>query len=80
MAAVRTWWSLKEYNHVPIVRTARKGMCKQMAELLLSQWYKNGHICENFYPSRNASDCSGTKMYHWGALNGLISLMEEDMY
>ena len=41
-------------------------MCKQMTELMLSQWLRNGHICENFFPSKNATDCSGTKMYHWG--------------
>jgi hypothetical protein len=40
------WWSLAEYDHVPVVSAARKGMCKQMTELMLSQWHRNGHICK----------------------------------
>jgi hypothetical protein len=25
-----TWWSLKNYDHVPEAHAARKGLCKQM--------------------------------------------------
>jgi hypothetical protein len=107
------WWSLAEYDHVPVVSAARKGMCKQMTELMLSQWHRNGHICktltsftayylqrydirssrysnlmscrvvssgENFSPKKNATECTGTKFYHWGALGGLITLLEEGLY
>ena len=70
------YWSLLEYDHVPVVRQARQGLAVQMTELMLSQWRKHGHICENFSPKRVAADCTGTKMYHWGALGGLISIME----
>ena len=33
-----TYWSLKEYDHVPSVRLARKAMCKQMTAMFLNQW------------------------------------------
>eukprot|EP00051_Salpingoeca_urceolata_P014957 m.191191 g.191191 ORF g.191191 m.191191 type:complete len:939 (+) comp18245_c0_seq1:119-2935(+) len=75
-----THWSLQNYDHVPEVRAARKAMCSQMEQLMLSQWRAWGHICENYNPHKTADtshgDCSGTKFYHWGALTGLISLVE----
>lgn len=79
-----TYWSLREYDHVPIVRRARKALCKQMTALMLSQWRTNRHICENYNPHQTADtsggDCTGTKFYHWGALTGLISLIEDGKY
>merc|ERR1719356_1669031 len=79
-----TYWSLQEYDHVPEVRQGRKALCKQMNELMLWQWRKNRHICENYSPHKTADDhsgdCSGTKFYHWGALTGMISLIEEGYY
>ena len=58
------------------VTRARKALCSQMEALMLSQWEKNRHICENYSPFRNATECTGTRFYHWGALNGLIGLIE----
>jgi hypothetical protein len=78
--ALLTYWSLVNYDHVPLVRSARKAMCKQLTALMLSQWRRNRHICENFNPHKNATDCSGTKFYHWGALTGMITLIEEGFY
>lgn len=79
-----TYWSLQEYDHVPEVRQGRKALCKQMNSLMLWQWRKNRHICENYSPHRTADDhhgdCSGTKFYHWGALTGMISLIEQGYY
>lgn len=79
-----TYWSLQEYDHVPEVRQGRKALCKQMNSLMLWQWRKDRHICENYSPHRNADDhrgdCSGTKFYHWGALTGMISLIEQGYY
>jgi hypothetical protein len=71
-----TYWSLRAYDHVPLVRTARKALCSQMAQMMLNMWRRHRHICENFNPHRNATDCSGTKFYHWGALAGMISMLE----
>jgi hypothetical protein len=55
-----------------------------MTALMLSQWRQHRHICENFSPHKTADDhggdCSGTKFYHWGALAGMITLVEEGFY
>jgi len=78
------YWSLQAYDHVPEVRAGRKALCKQMTALMLSQWRQHRHICENFSPHKTADDhggdCSGTKFYHWGALAGMITLVEEGFY
>jgi hypothetical protein len=75
-----TYWGLLRYDDVPSVRTARKSLCKQMTGLMLSQWNRNGHICENYGPHRWTADCTGNKFYHWGALAGFISLIEAGYY
>ena len=75
-----TYWSLQRYDHVPAVRAARKSLCKQMTAMMLNMWRRHRHICENFSPHRDATDCSGTQFYHWGALAGMITLIEEGYY
>ena len=79
-----TYWSLQQHDHVSAVATARKALAKQMDALLLSQWNANRHICENYSPSLGAplsfGDCTGTHFYHWGALTGVIGLMEDGLW
>lgn len=75
-----TYWSLQNYDSIPAARTARKALAKQMTALMLSQWGKHGHICENFGPHKDTDDCTGNKFYHWGALGGFISLIEDGYY
>mmetsp|Transcript_74654 Transcript_74654/g.175181 ORF Transcript_74654/g.175181 Transcript_74654/m.175181 type:complete len:359 (+) Transcript_74654:123-1199(+) len=75
-----TYWSLQEYSHLPEVNVGRKALCKQMTAMMLNQWRRNRHICENFNPHQNATDCSGTLFYHWGGLAGMISLVEGGFY
>jgi hypothetical protein len=79
-----TYGSLQQYDHVPSVRTARKALAKQMGSLMMSQWSSHHHICENYNPAKTADttggDCSGTRFYHWGALTGLIGLMEDGLF
>lgn len=55
-------------------------MCSQMEALMMSQWKRNRHICENYSPYKNATECSGTLFYHWGALNGMIGMIEDGYY
>lgn len=62
------------------VTRARKALCKQMEALMMSQWNANRHICENYHPHKNATECSGTLFYHWGALNGLIGMVEDGFW
>ena len=71
-----TYWSLQNYDHVPAVRKGRKALVKQMGALMMSQWNEHRHICENYNPHHDAGDCSGDKFYHWGALNGMVGLLE----
>ena len=33
-----TYWSLQQYDHLPVVRSARKAMCKQMTDMFLEQY------------------------------------------
>ena len=74
-----TYWSLQQYN-TPIVNSGRKAMARQLTSMMMSQWNSNRHICENYGPHKNTTDCTGTKFYHWGALTGLISIMEEGLW
>ena len=69
------FWGLQQYETAAVV-TGRKALCAQMKELLLSQWRDNRHICENYGPHKNTSDCTGDQFYHWGALTGYINLVE----
>jgi len=81
-----TYWSLEaasEQGHGPGAAAAgkgRKALASQMRELMLSQWQAHRHICENFNPHRTADtskgDCTGDQFYHWGALTGLLSILE----
>ena len=75
-----TYWSLQQYDHLESVRAARKALCVQMTSMFLDQWNKHGHVCENFSPFEGAGDCTGDKFYHWGALAGMITLIEEGYY
>ena len=77
-----TYWSLSDptYADVQAVTTARKAMCKQLTAMMMNQWHRNRHICENYNPHHDAGDCSGDRFYHWGGLTGLISLIEEGYY
>ena len=71
-----THWALERYEHVPAIARARRQLSDQMGALMMDQWTRNRHVCENFDPRANASDCTGTSFYHWGALNGLIALVD----
>jgi hypothetical protein len=60
--------ALQRYDHLPVARAARAGLCVQQRDLLLSVWNTSHHVCENF-PSvlSNQSDpsapfdCSGNQ-------------------
>eukprot|EP01060_Flectonema_neradi_P036810 TRINITY_DN719_c0_g2_i1.p1 TRINITY_DN719_c0_g2~~TRINITY_DN719_c0_g2_i1.p1 ORF type:complete len:809 (+),score=122.46 TRINITY_DN719_c0_g2_i1:62-2428(+) len=74
-----TYWGLQQYN-TTIVNNGRKAMTKQLTSLMMSQWNAHRHICENYGPHKNTTDCTGTQFYHWGALTGLITIMEEGLW
>lgn len=57
---------------------ARKDLVSKSVELLLNQWLNNGYICENY--NAETGECTDVESsdlyYHWGALLGFISLIE----
>jgi len=78
--------ALSRYDHIPVIREARKGLCAQQLDLVLSVWDVSHNICEN-YPSTfiNGSEvtgnqCTGNHFYDWGGLSGFISLIEAGYY
>ena len=77
-----TYWGLQNYDHVPSARQARKALASQMTKLMMKNWNNAGLICENYYPARQHEGCSPGAMhfYHWGALNGFVSLLEGGFY
>ena len=75
-----THWALLNYDHVPAVRAARKAMTKQATAMMMAQYDRNGHICENFSPQASATDCTGDTFYGWGALAGMVSLVEHGYF
>ena len=46
----------------------------------LNQWRAHRHVCENFSPWRNATECTGMHFYHWGGLAGFIGLLDAGFY
>ena len=75
-----TYWGLQNYDDVPAVRTARKALAKQATVMMMEQYDRHAHICENFSPNRDTADCTGDTFYSWGALAGMVSLVEAGYY
>eukprot|EP00658_Telonema_sp_P-2_P034540 TRINITY_DN25205_c0_g1_i2.p1 TRINITY_DN25205_c0_g1~~TRINITY_DN25205_c0_g1_i2.p1 ORF type:complete len:721 (+),score=172.82 TRINITY_DN25205_c0_g1_i2:163-2325(+) len=77
-----TYWALSnpEYQSVPVVAQGRKALAKQATAMMLNQWRLHRHVCENYNPHRNGTDCTGDKFYHWGGLAGFVSILEEGYY
>ena len=50
--------------------------------MMLEQWRAHRRICENYYPAKGHVGCSpgAMQMYHWGALAGFVSLIDEGYY
>ena len=43
-----TYWGLLNYDHVPAVRVARRAMSKQATAMMMDQYNRNAHVCENY--------------------------------
>jgi hypothetical protein len=59
---------------------ARKALSEKSKNLLLKGWLKDGYVFENYNATTGTGDDVGNsdKFYHWGALLGFITLMEEE--
>jgi hypothetical protein len=58
-----TWWAFEAYAHVPEVAVAKAALARQMQATFLEQWRLNRHVCENFSPTRGATECTGDKVH-----------------
>ena len=74
--ALLVYLGLHNYGHLPPVRAAKHVLVEQMRGLLLTQWHRHHHVCENYSPMRDAPNCTGDRFHQWGGLTGLISLIE----
>lgn len=76
------FWSLREYDHVPSVRSARQVLIKQAAKLLANTWSTFHQVAENWNGVIGyAEDVnSADPFYHWGALSGFLGLLEGGYY
>jgi hypothetical protein len=61
---------------------ARKALSEKSKNLLLKGWLKDGYVFENYNPDSGIGDDVGNsdKFYHWGALLGFITLIEEGYF
>jgi len=59
---------------------ARKEFADKSLKLFLEEWKQNGHVHENYNAITGTGDDvkSSDRFYHWGALLGLISYMEQN--
>lgn len=57
----------------------RNDLCRISSRLFLKSWQKDRYIFENYNPISGAGDDvkDSDKFYHWGALLGFISFIEE---
>ncbi|MBT2659027.1 hypothetical protein J7E81_28045 [Bacillus sp. ISL-18] len=58
---------------------AQKILAEKSKDLLLKEWLKHGHVHEN-YNADTGEGCdknNSDRFYHWGALLGIIPLIEE---
>ena len=65
---------LKEYNYPKV----RKEFAEKSKKLFLQSWLKDGYVFENYNATTGQGDdvLRSDKYYHWGALLGYISLIE----
>ena len=77
------YWGLQQYADIPEVDDARKALCAQAEALLMKEWRENNHVHENYNANFGIGcdvDEKSDPFYHWGALNGFISLLEDGYF
>jgi hypothetical protein len=58
----------------------RKQLAQKSLDLLMRDWEANGHIHENYNAITGSGDDvkNSDRFYHWGAMLGLISMLEKE--
>ena len=72
---------LQKYEHLPAVQTVMRDLARQSEATFLVEWVANHRVMEN-YNSETGEGCdvnNAIPMYHWGALNALVALMDADI-
>jgi hypothetical protein len=66
---------LRNYNQP----AARKKLAEKSLNLFLREWKSNGHVHENYNATMGQGDdvASSDRFYHWGALLGFITFLEQ---
>ena len=49
--SILTYWSLKEYDHLPVVRSARQAMVRQLSAMAANVWTGELHLDHSGQPS-----------------------------
>jgi hypothetical protein len=72
------YMGLRNYN----LPEARKELSEKSKSLLLKSWLKDGYVFENYNSVTGEGDdvVNSDKFYHWGALLGFITLIEEGYF
>ncbi|MDR0749458.1 MAG: hypothetical protein LBF62_07795 [Tannerellaceae bacterium] len=75
------YMGLRNYN-TPEINDARRQFAAKSKELLLKSWLSDGYVFENYNATTGQGDdvTNSDKFYHWGALLGYISLIEQGFY
>ena len=92
--ALLTWWSLRAAVGLePGAEAGAAALAAQKGGHFLDMWQRNRHVCENYSPypawsqlppgtngglKKSNGECTGWEFYTWGALNGLLSLLEAE--
>jgi putative isomerase len=66
------YWGMQNY-HIP---GAKKDLAEKSKDLLLKNWLEKGWIRENYNAETGSYNGRSEHFYHWGALLGMIYLVE----
>lgn len=77
-----TYWGLRQYDHVPAVRAARLELVSMGKALALQNWLLFRQVAENVNGQIGIAEDVGSAdpFYHWGALFGFLSFLEDGAY
>jgi hypothetical protein len=72
---------LRNYD-TPFINDVRRQVSEKSQNLLLKSWVSDGYVFENYNATTGQGDdvANSDKFYHWGALLGYISLIEQGYY
>ena len=67
------YWGMQNYE----LPEARKDLAEKSKNLLLKNWHERGWVRENYNAETGGFNFRSEHFYHWGALLGMIYLVEE---